>query len=138
MSLNDPKKKMSKSDGGGIQLDDEPDVIAKKLSKAVTASKGGDGNPGVINLFALMKEFSTMTTYQQFLNAEQTGTIKYAELKRQLAEDIARHFAAFRKKRAELAENRRYLDEILSNGTKEARDVAKRTLHEAKQLMGLV
>ncbi|MBI5405322.1 MAG: tryptophan--tRNA ligase [Candidatus Kerfeldbacteria bacterium] len=137
MSLQDPTKKMSKSDGGGIQLDDEPGVIAKKLSKAVTASKGGDGNPGVMNLFSLMKEFSDQTTYRQYLNAEQTGTIKYSELKVQLAEDIARHFAAFRKKRAELKSNNRYLDEILSAGAKEARDVAKQTLREAKGLMGL-
>lgn len=155
MSLSNPTKKMSKSDGdpntwstgkGAIILDDEPGVIAKKLSKAVTASKGGamnqsvhggDGNPGVMNLFSLMKEFSDPTTYRQYLNAEQTGTIKYSELKAQLAEDIARHFAAFRKKRAELKSNNRYLDEILSAGAKEARDVAKQTLREAKGLMGL-
>jgi len=138
MSLSDPTKKMSKSDGGGIQLDDEPEVIKKKVMKAVTATKGGDGNPGVMNLFTLLKEFSDPTTYRQFMNEEETGTIKYAELKAQLAEDIARHLDSFRKKRAELAGNNRYLDDILNEGAKDARIVAKRTLKEAKEKMGLV
>lgn len=137
MSLNDPAKKMSKTDGGGIQLDDEPDVIKKKVMKAVTATKGGEGNAGVMNLFTLLKEFSDPTTYRQFMNAEETGMIKYAELKAQLAEDIARHFAAFRERRKELADNHRYLEEILGKGAKEARAIAKKTLGEAKKVMGL-
>ncbi len=137
MSLLDPAKKMSKSDGSGIQLDDAADVIKKKVMKAVTATKGGDGNPGVMNLLTLLKEFSDQTTYRQFMNAEQTGTIKYSELKAQLAEDIARHFDAFRKRRAELASNNRYLDDILSEGAKDARIVAKKTLEEVKRKMGL-
>ncbi|MFH0828759.1 MAG: tryptophan--tRNA ligase [Candidatus Kerfeldbacteria bacterium] len=138
MSLTDPTKKMSKSDGSGIQLDDAPEVIKKKVMKAVTATKGGDGNPGVMNLFMLLKEFSDPTTYRQFMNEEETGTIKYSELKSQLAEDIARHLDAFRKKRAELAGNNRYLEEILNEGMKDARIVAKRTLKEVKEKMGLV
>jgi len=137
MSLSDPTKKMSKSDGGGIQLDDSPEVIKKKVMKAVTGTKGGDGNPGVMNLMMLLKEFSDPTTYRQFLNEEETGTIKYAELKAQLAEDIARHFDAFRKKRAELADNNRYLEEILGEGMKEARAIARKTLDEVKRKMGL-
>ncbi len=137
MSLNDPTKKMSKSDGGGIQLDNQPEVIKKKLMKAVTATKGGEGNPGVMNLFTLLKEFSDPVTYRKFLNEEETGTIKYAELKAQIAEDVARHFAAFREKRKELAGNNRYLEEILSAGANEARAVSKKTLQQAKQLMGL-
>ncbi|MBI4426206.1 MAG: tryptophan--tRNA ligase [Candidatus Kerfeldbacteria bacterium] len=137
MSLSDPSKKMSKTDGGGIQLDDSPEVIKKKVMKAVTATKGGEGNAGVMNLFTLLKEFSDPTTYRQFLNAEETGTIKYAELKAQLADDIARHFAAFREKRKALAGNHRYLEEILSAGAEEARATAKKTLDQAKQLMGL-
>lgn len=137
MSLNDPKKKMSKSDGGGIQLDDTPEAITKKVMKAVTGTKGGDGNPGVMNLMMLLKEFSDLTTYRQFLNEEETGTIKYSELKAQLAEDIARHFDAFRKKRAELAGNNRYLEEILGAGAKEARAIARKTLDEVKRKMGL-
>jgi tryptophanyl-tRNA synthetase len=128
---------MSKTDGGGIKLDDEPDIIKKKVMKAVTATKGGDGNPGVMNLFMLLKEFSDPTTYRQFMNEEETGTIKYSELKAQLAEDIARHFAAFREKRKELAGKYLYLEEILSKGADEARAIAKKTLQQAKQLMGL-
>ncbi len=138
MALTDPTKKMSKSDGGGIQLDDAPEVIKKKVMKAVTATKGGDGNPGVINLMTLLKEFSDPTTYRQFMNAEETGTIKYSELKAQLAEDIARHFDAFRKRRTELASNNRYLEDILNEGAKDARLVAKKTLEEVKKKMGLV
>ncbi len=138
MSLTEPTKKMSKSDGGGIQLDDSPEVIKKKVMKAVTGTKGGDGNPGVMNLFALLKEFSDATTYRQFMNAEETSTIKYSELKSQIAEDIARHFESFRTRRAELAGNNRYLEEVLSEGTKEARSVAKKTLEEVKKKMGLI
>ena len=67
-SLLDPNKKMSKSLGAGhvIELADEPDVIQKKLSKAVTATEGGGKAPGVDNLLLLLKQFGTEEQYQEF------------------------------------------------------------------------
>lgn len=138
MSLQDPKKKMSKSDGGGIQLDDDPGAIRKKLAKAVTGTKGGDGNPGAMNLLMLLKEFGDPAGAKRFLADEEAGTIKYSELKNTLAEAIDRHFANFRTKRRDLAANPSYLDEILADGAARARHVAAQTLRDAKRAMGLI
>lgn len=137
MSLSDPTKKMSKSDGGGIQLDDEPGAIRKKVMKAVTATKGGEGNPGVMNLFTLLKEFSDPTTYRQFMNAEESGTIKYAELKEEVAASISRHLEHFRERRKELAQSPDTVDHFLAEGAKEARAIASATLCTVKKKMGL-
>lgn len=84
MSLSDPEKKMSKSHGASsyIALADEPDVIRKKISKAVTATKGGTTmDPGVANLFAILREMSEASVVKEFEEAQKNGTIRYADLK---------------------------------------------------------
>ncbi|MFH0952348.1 MAG: tryptophan--tRNA ligase [Patescibacteria group bacterium] len=139
LSLTDPTRKMSKSDGEQtyIAMSDSPEVIKKKISKAVTATSGGGANQGVKNLFILLKEFSDPHTFNKFETEEKTGTIKYSELKEQLAKDIADHFADFRKKRAELAKKPDEVKKILADGAKQARKIAQATLHEVKEKMGL-
>ena len=119
-------------------MNDDPEIIKNKLKKAVTATAGGDEIPGVTNLFLLLKEFSKPAVYKKFTAQENDGNIKYAELKEQLAEDIADHFADFRKKRVELKKNPEKVNKILEEGAKKAKKVASQTLKEVKQKMGLI
>lgn len=139
MSLLDPVKKMSKSLGQGhvIELADEPSVILSKLKKAVTASEGGEGAPGVQNLIMLLKQFAGKEQQAKYLAAEKDGSIRYGDLKETLATAISNHFADFRKKRAELLADPAKLEAILAEGAAAAKEVASQTLSEVYKLVGL-
>lgn len=139
MSLLEPTKKMSKSAGAGhvIELADEPNVIEKKLSKAVTATEGGGLAPGVQNLLLLLKQFGDEATYKKFVAAEKDGTIRYGDLKKELATAISATFADFRAKRAELLKNPDKLQAILDKGAAKARVTAERTMADVRKLVGI-
>ena len=130
---------MSKSLGEGhvISMVDTPEIIQKKLNKAVTATEGGGESQGVKNLLLLLKEFGTEKEYKEFVKAEKDKTIRYGDLKKVLAESIAKEFEDFRKKRAEFLKNPKKLDKIMKTGAKKAQKVADKTMGEVKKLVGL-
>ena len=138
-SLLEPTKKMSKSKGQGhvIELADEPESIANKLKKAVTASEGEEGSPGVANLLLLLKEFGSAGDYTKFSAAEKEGSIRYGDLKQVLAESIATYFADFRKKRAALLQDNTTVTAIMESGAKKAGDVAKETMSVVRKMVGV-
>lgn len=138
MSLLAPEKKMSKSLGDEhcLDIDDEPEVIAKKLSRAPTDM--GDGkSAGAKNLLSLVKIFSDKDAYEGFMNDKNSQKLKYSEVKKTLARDIAKYFSDFRKKKGELLKNPRRLEKILAEGAKKARLVAAKTMEEVKKKIGL-
>ncbi len=139
MSLLEPNKKMSKSLGLGhvIELADEPDVIHKKLKKAVTATEGGGDAPGVENLLGLLKQFGSEEVHQTFVDAEKSGDIRYGDLKSALAEEVGNYFADFRDKRNELLEDHDALAEILMKGAASAREVAQATMEDVRKMVGI-
>lgn len=138
-SLLDPTSKMSKSLGENhaIDLADEPQVIEKKIKKAVTATAGGGDNPGAQNLLLLLKEFGDEKMYKQFAASEKNGSIKYGELKTELSRAIADHFETFRKRRAELLERHNELAEVLAHGAFVASKVAENTMKDVRKLVGI-
>ncbi|MFA6511687.1 MAG: tryptophan--tRNA ligase [Patescibacteria group bacterium] len=142
MSLEDPEKKMSKSDSekGYIALSDEPSMIEKKIKAMPSATAGGGSvmTPGVENIFALMREFIDVATVEQYIEQERKGTIQYGEVKRVLAEAIADSLAPFREKRAKLLKRKGTVADILGDGAKKARKQAEETLAEVKEKMGIV
>lgn len=139
MSLTDPEKKMSKSHGEKtfIALTDDTATIEQKLSRAVTATSGGGKNPGVENLLTLLREVSDAVIIKMYEDAEKDGSIRYADLKRQLAKDLADHLAPFRKRRAELMRQPAKVGEILEAGRKQAAEIAARTMEEVRAKIGL-
>jgi len=138
-SLLEPTKKMSKSLGGNhvIELADEPEVIMKKIKKAVTATEGGDEAVGVENLLMLYKIFGDQHRYDQFVSDEKEGTIRYGDLKAELAEAIAAHFEEFRVKRAELLDHKEKLADLLDNGARKAQKKADETMEKVNEMVGL-
>lgn len=140
MGLQDPTKKMSKSDGqedNVIELADTPEVIEKKIKKAVTATAGGAGSPGAANLLSLLKEFGDKKVYDEFAHAEKAGDIRYGDLKKSLSEALAQYFAGFRTKRAALLKNPAELQKIMADGAAKARAVAQTTMADVRKLIGL-
>ena len=139
MSLLEPEKKMSKSLGGGhvIELCDEPEVIEKKLKKAVTATVGGDKAPGVANLLMLLDKFGDKEIGDKFALAEKNGSIRYGDLKQAVGDAISNYFADFRAKRKALLADTRKLNEILASGANKAKPVAENTMKEVRKCVGL-
>lgn len=141
MSLLEPNKKMSKSLGDNhvINMSDESKVIEKKLARAVTDT----GNEktlgaGTKNLFTLLEIFGDKNEYDFYVEARKAGTIKYSELKKNLAKLIAHYFADYRKKRIELENNPDYVMQVIAEGREKARAVANQTLAEVKEKIGLL
>ncbi len=129
MSLAEPTKKMSKSLGEKhyIALSDEPDVILKKLKKAVTDAEGE------ANLKSLLAEFANEETNQKF----SSGEVRFSELKVELAAAIGDYFADFRAKRAELLNDPGKVAEMISESTKRAQAKAQQTIEEVRAVVGV-
>lgn len=138
-SLLEPSKKMSKSAGEGhvIMLADEPEVIEKKIKKAVTATDGGDDAPGVKNLLLLLQEFGPAELHAQFAEEERAGTIRYGDLKSAVSKGLIDSFAVFRKKRAALLENPDQIAEILAAGAEAMKPRALETMEEVRKRVGV-
>ncbi len=139
MSLLEPTKKMSKSLGEGhvLELADEPGVIEKKLKKAVTATEGGEGSPGVANLLGLLKIFGDKKAHVQFAKVEKDGSIRYGDLKSELARVIGDYFFDFRARRDELMRGHDEVAEILAVGMEKAKIVAEQTMEDVRELVGI-
>lgn len=138
----DGSLKMSKSDNetSSIFLADIPDVIRKKVMKAVTDSGPVDPSQprsqGVVNLFELMGYFSSPETVDHFEKAYQAGSIRYGDLKKQLAEDIILFTTPFREKMIALYEDKTYLKKVAAMGAEKARASAAKTVREVREIIG--
>lgn len=142
MSLTEPGKKMSKSLGphNYIALSDAPDAIRAKLARAVTdiGPTGGEMSPGTKNLFQLMSIFSSEETYGHFKQLYDEGNIRYSDMKEKLADDMISVLGPIRDRRQELALRPDYVRDLLIEGSRRAREIARETLLEAKDKMGLI
>ncbi len=138
----DGSLKMSKSDNesSSIFLADAPEVIRKKVMKAVTDS--GPVNPdhprsqGVVNLFSLMSYFSSPDTLKYFEDSYQSGAIRYGDMKKQLADDIILFTSPLREKIMMLAADEVYLKKVASLGAEKARASAAKTIREVREIIG--
>lgn len=134
--------KMSKSEGENsvINLSDSPDAIRKKLSRAVTDSGPVEQNStptqSVQNLFDLMKVVSAVDTLNHFIQAHASCTIRYGDLKKQLAEDIISYLTPVRERIQDIYADEQLLSKAAKTGADKARASAAQTLREARELIG--
>ncbi len=143
MSLQNPKKKMSKTDGdlrSCIDLSDTPEEIRKKIMSAVTDTGktivyDPQKKPGISNLLTIYSIFSGKTTKEIEKKFKNRG---YAELKKSLAELLINSLEPFQRKRKELLQREVYVKEILEKGRKRAQLLAQSTITEVKKKMGLI
>lgn len=136
----DGSGKMGKSEGNCIYLRDEDKVISKKVMKAVTDMGPQEPNspkPEVIeNLFTFLKICSTPDTYDYFNEKWNDCTIRYGDLKKQIAEDIIKTVAPIRERIQDYCSNAEYLDKVASEGAEVARESAAATLREVRKIIG--
>ncbi len=130
----------SESEGNAVFLADDPGVLRKKVMRAVTDSgptqPGEPKSQGVENLFNLMKVLSTPDTLQHFREAYDNATIRYGDLKKQLAEDMIAFTAPLREKILEISADKDYLRRVASMGAEKARESASKTIKEVREIIG--
>jgi len=138
----DGKGKMGKSEGEGnaVFLSDSPEVIRKKVMRAVTDSGPTVENQPkpeeIQNLFDLMNVVSTPDTYNHFDNLYNTCQVRYGDLKKQLAEDMIIATAPIRERINEIAKDEVYLRQISRYGAMKARESAAQTIKEVREIIG--
>ena len=138
----DGSGKMGKSESGNnaIFLTDEDDVIRKKIMRATTDSGPTEKNqekPEVIaNLFQLVSVLCSKEVYDTYNAAYNDCTIRYGDLKKQLAEDTVRFVAPYREKIKEILADDAYLEQVRKIGEEKARESARKTLSEVRQIIG--
>ena len=139
----DGEGKMSKSKGENtvIYLSDEPEVIKKKVMRAVSDSGPTQMNqekPEMIkNLFELMALVSKADTVKFFDEQYNNCNIRYGDMKKQLAEDMVNFLAPVREKIKELSADQAYLNKVLHEGGEKARISAGKTVSEVREIIGL-
>lgn len=136
--------KMSKSAGemDSIYMSDEEDVLRKKIMKAVTASIEGPSAPGsekplaIRNLFDLMKLVSSTEIYQRFESDYYDGSIRFGDMKKQLADDMAVFIAPFRERIHSVMTDETLLSKVARQGAEKAGESADRTMKEVREIIG--
>ena len=142
MSLQDPTKKMSKSDDNPnsyILIMDPPEVIRKKISRAVTDSIGvvnyTDEQPGVKNLLDILISIKGYTKDEVVDFYKDKG---YADLKKDVADAIIDELAPIQEKVNILLKDKKALEEIYKLGAEKANYAAIKNLRKMQKKIGLI
>lgn len=132
--------KMGKSEGNAIYLCDDEATIRKKVMRAVT-----DAGPTMLNqekpepianLFSLLELVSTKETYDYFNDQYNNMSIRYGDLKKQLAEDINAFCAPIRERISQFSADDDYLRRVATDGAEKAHARAEKTIKEVRQIIG--
>jgi tryptophanyl-tRNA synthetase len=135
--------KMSKSENqmATLYLADEDDLIRKKVMKAKTDSGPTEPNaakPGYIeNIFLLMKLVSSEEVVNKFEEDYNKCSIRYGDMKKQLAEDMVKFISPIREKVEGILADEAYLKQVMETGAEKARKSAKATMEIVRESMGL-
>ncbi|KYP79805.1 tryptophan--tRNA ligase [Ferroacidibacillus organovorans] len=136
----DGKSKMSKSMGNAITLDASAQEVRDKIQVAVTdparIRKSDPGHPEVCPVFTYHQAFAAGTS-DEVATGCRSGTMGCVECKRWIAGRINELLEPMRERRVAYEANPRMADEILIAGTKRAREIAKETMREVREAMGL-
>ncbi|GCD11892.1 tryptophan--tRNA ligase [Clostridium tagluense] len=142
MDMQDPTKKMSKSEeniNGYILIMDPPEVIRKKVNRAVTDSLGevkyNEEQLGVKNLMTILMTITGMSIKEIEEKYEGLG---YAQFKNDVAEAIVSELEPIQVKIKGYTGNKAYLEEIYKKGSEKANYVANKTLRKMQKKIGFI
>ena len=137
----DGSGKMGKSEGNCIYLLDEEKVLRKKVMRAVTdegpKAPNSPMSEPIKNLFTLLELVSTQDKVKFFTDAYNDCSIRYGDLKKELAEDIIKVTAPIRERIIDIQNNDEYLAKAVKMGAEKARARASKTLEEVREIMGI-
>jgi tryptophanyl-tRNA synthetase len=135
--------KMSKSENqyATLYLADDNDLIRKKLMRAKTDS--GPTEPSsqmpdyIQNLFQLMSLVSEESTVQKFTGDFDKASIRYGDMKKQLAEDMVKFIAPIREKANAIRQDENFLNKVMKEGAERSRESANKTIELTRKAIGL-
>lgn len=137
----DGSGKMGKSEGNCIYLLDEEKVLRKKVMRAVTDEGPQEPNSPmsepIKNLFLLLELVSTPDKVKFFTDAYNDCSIRYGDLKKELAQDILNITTPIRERIIDIQNNDEYLSKVVRMGADKARERASKTLEDVRQIMGI-
>jgi tryptophanyl-tRNA synthetase len=139
----DGSGKMSKSENqyATLYLSDDDELIRKKVMKAKTDSgptERGSTKPDYIeNIFELMKLVSSPEVLNKFEEDYTNCSIRYGDMKKQLAEDMVKFITPIREKAEAIRNDPAYLKQVMEIGAEKARKSARATMELVRQAMGL-
>ncbi|MEE8470807.1 MAG: tryptophan--tRNA ligase [Dehalococcoidia bacterium] len=136
----DGKKKMSKSYDNHIELAATPEETTQRIMTAFTdparKRRSDPGHPEICNVYSL-HHFYNPELLEQIARQCRGAEIGCVECKQLLAEGVNKALAPFRERRAEIAQRAGYIDEVLADGARRAHAIAKETIKEVREKMGL-
>ncbi len=140
-SLDGSGGKMSKSENQNatLFLADSDENISLKIMKAKTDSGGlgGEKSEAVRNLFILLELVGSPEVVRKFEEDYQTGTIRYGDMKKALAEGMVAFIGPIREKAEAIRNDLPYLRRVMEQGADKARASAQETLKLVREAMGL-
>lgn len=141
MSLQEPTKKMSKSDenpNASIYLLDDPDIIIRKFKRAVTDSNNQilykDDQPGIKNLIDIYGSITGKTIEEVEKEFDGKG---YGDFKMAVGESVASLLKPLQEKVSELSKDKAYIDGIIKDNAEKANYFATKTLRKVQRKVGL-
>lgn len=141
MSLQDPAKKMSKSDenpNASIYLMDDKDTIIRKFKRAVTDSEAviayNDNQPGIKNLIDIYRVCTNKTVEEVCKEFEGKG---YGDFKLAVGEAVADVICPIQDEMAKLEADKSYIDGIIKENSEKANYYAGKTLRKVQKKVGL-
>lgn len=142
MSLQDPTRKMSKSDentNGTVAVLDSPDVILRKFKRAITDSEAkvhfAPGKDGVNNLMGIYAGLTGQNNEQ--IEAEFAGK-GYGDFKQRVAEAVIEELRPVQERFAQLIADKAYLEQCYTEGAQQALAISSRTLNKAMKKIGFL
>ncbi|MBQ2897879.1 MAG: tryptophan--tRNA ligase [Clostridia bacterium] len=140
MDLQDPTKKMSKSEpAGSISLLEDENTILKKIKKAVTDSLGyvkyEEGRHGINNLLSIYCSVTGKSVDMAEKEFEGKG---YGDFKKAVAEVVIDELRPVQQKYNQLIENQDYLMKIIEDGAFKANEIAQKTLKDVYEKVGFI
>ncbi len=137
----DGKEKMSKQAGNDIEIALSPGETVERIMTAVTDParryRNDLGHPEICNVFRLHQYFDKPDS-DSIAEQCRLAEIGCVDCKKLLAERINSALEPFRERRAALAAEPQYVDDVLADGAQRAQAIASETLREVKQRMGLI
>lgn len=142
MSLQDPTKKMSKSDenvNAWVAILDDPDAIMRKFKRAVTDSEAkvciGEDKAGINNLIGIYSAVTGKTSDEITAEFEGRG---YGDFKTVVGEAVVEELRPIRERYDTIIKDKKTLEELYREGARKAEHTAMRTLSKAMKKVGFV
>jgi tryptophanyl-tRNA synthetase len=137
----DGKEKMGKSLNNHIELAASPEETRQRVMMMVTdpnrMKRNDPGNPDICNVFSMHKIFTPQADVEMINTECRRAGIGCVDCKKRFAENLNNALQPFRDKRAQLAADPNYVIEVLHDGAKRARSIARQTMDEVRDAVQL-